>query len=88
MLGNEHLGQLRQIEQRLRAINQRASDRIVASSREPAAMATAYAALSGGASGADGMAALRTALRADGVTEDQIDAIDALYVRCLLDPSL
>ena len=88
MLGNEHVSQLRGIAERLRDINQRASERIAATSREPDAIGTAYAALRGEASGADRMAALRTALLADEVAEEHIDAIDALYVRCLLDPSL
>jgi hypothetical protein len=88
VLGNEHLEQLRGVERQLRAVNQRTSARIVAASKEPEAMAMAYAALNGEVSGSDGMAALRSALRADGVPEEQIDAIDAMYVRCLLDPSL
>jgi hypothetical protein len=88
VLSDDHLAQLRGISQRLVAINKQTSDRIVATSSNPGAMALAYAALEGELSGADGMTALRDALRADGVGEAQIDAIDALYVRCLLDPSL
>ena len=88
MEANDPIAQLWQISDRMRSINDRASRRLAASSREPDLMATAYAAIKGEVSGAAGMSALRAALRADGVTEDRIEAIDALYLRCLLDPSL
>jgi hypothetical protein len=88
MVAREHIAQLQRISERMRSINQRTSQRLTSSSNAPDQMATAYSAINGEVSGADGMAALRAALRADGVPDEQIDAIDALYVRCLLDPSL
>ncbi len=88
MVASEHIAELRRISDRMRSINEGVSQRIVATSNAPDLMATAYAAINGDVSGSDGMAALRAALLADGVAEEHIDAIDALYVRCLLDPSL
>ena len=88
MVPNEYVPQLRRISDRMRSINEQTSQRIVASSAQPDLMARAYGAINGDVPGSEGMSALRAALRADGVAEDQIDAIDALYVRCLLDPSL
>lgn len=88
MATSEPIAELRRVTERIRSINEQVSQRLVASSSEPGLMAQAYAAINGEASGADGMNALRAALRADGIADDQIEAIDALYVRCLLDPSL
>lgn len=88
MVADEQIAQLRAASQRIRSVNDQVTQRIVASSREPELMERAYAAIRGESPGADGMRALREALRADGVPDDRIDAIDALYVRCLLDPSL
>ena len=88
MVASEQVAQLRRISDRLRSINESASQRLVASSSAPDLMKKAYAAISGEVSGSEGMSALRAALRADGVAEEHLDAIDALYVRCLLDPSL
>ncbi len=88
MVASEQIAELRRISDRMRSINDGVSQRIVASSRPPEMMATAYAAIKGHVSGSEGMAALRSALLAEGIAEEQIDAIDALYVRCLLDPSL
>ena len=88
MVGSEHIAELRRVSDRMKAINQQVSARLVSTSAEPDLMAKAYAAISGQISGSDGMAALREALRADGVSDEHIDTIDALYVRCLLDPSI
>ncbi len=88
MVASEHIAELRRISDRMRSINEGVSQRIVAASKAPDMMETAYAAIKGEASGSEGMAALRSALLADGVAEEHVDAIDALYVRCLLDPSL
>ena len=88
MVGSDHIAELRRISDRMRSINERASERLVSTSAQPESMARAYAAINGELSGAEGMEALRSALLADGVPEEQIDVIDALYVRCLLDPSL
>lgn len=87
-MSSDNLAQLRQISDRMTAINSEVSQRVIATSAEPNLMAQAYDAIRGEGSGANGMAALRLALLADGVAEEEIDAIGALYVRCLLDPSL
>lgn len=88
MVSRENVAQLRNISVRMRTINEQMTQRIVASSRAPDLMETAYAAIRGEVSGAEGMSALRAALIADGVSEDHLDTIDALYVSCLLDPTL
>lgn len=88
MVSSENVAQLRRIDQRMRSVNEQVSQRIVATSNEPDLMARAYAAIRGEASGSDGMAALRSALLADGVAEAHIDSIEALYVSCLLDPTI
>ena len=88
MVSSENVAQLRRIDRRMRSVNEQVSQRIVATSNEPDLMARAYAAIRGEVSGSDGMAALRSALLADGVAEDHIDSIEALYVSCLLDPSI
>jgi hypothetical protein len=88
MVASEQVAQLRQISGRIRSVNEQVSQRLVATSSAPDLMAKAYAAINGEVSGSEGMSALRAALKADGVADEHLDAIDALYVRCLLDPSL
>jgi hypothetical protein len=88
MASSEHVEQLQRISMRLRSINDQVSQRLVATSKEPGLMETAYAAIRGEVSGSDGMSALRAALIADGIAEEHLDEIEALYVGCLLDPSL
>jgi hypothetical protein len=88
MASSENLAQLRRISERMTSINEQVSQRLVGSSRAPDLMATAYAAIRGEISGAEGITALRSALMADGVSEAHLDSIEALYVRCLLDPTL
>ena len=61
---------------------------IISSSADRPAMAVAYAALNGFVSGDLGRQAFRRALVADGMDEETIDHLDALYTRNLLDPSL
>ncbi|MGA9597433.1 MAG: hypothetical protein WBV06_14835 [Acidimicrobiia bacterium] len=88
MGSSENLAQLRRISERMRSINDQVSQRLVSSSCAPDLMETAYAAIRGEVPGSDGMTALRDALSADGVAEMHLDAIEALYVRCLLDPTI
>lgn len=88
MVSRENVAQLRSISERMHSINDQMSQRIVASSRAPDLMETAYAAIRGEVPGEEGMSALRAALEADGVSEDHLDTIDALYVSCLLDPTI
>jgi hypothetical protein len=88
MVSSEHIEQLRRISIRMRSINDQVSQRLVATSKEPGLMETAYAAIRGEAPGSEGMAALRAALIADGIAGEDLDRIEALYVGCLLDPSL
>jgi hypothetical protein len=85
---DEQVAQLRRIDSRMRAINEETVRRLVTTASDPASMARAYAAIDGDASGEDGRLSLRAALEADGLSDEQIDGIDALYVRCLLDSSL
>lgn len=88
MVSSESLGQLRRISERMRSINDQVARRLVATSAAPDRMETAYAAIRGDVPGSDGLVALREALMADGVAETQLDNIEALYVRCLLDPTI
>lgn len=88
MASSEHIAQLRHISQRMRSVNVQMSQRIAATSNEPGLMETVYAAIRGEVSGSEGMAALRAAMIADGVSEEHLDTIEALYVSCLLDPTL
>jgi hypothetical protein len=88
MVSREHVDKLRHISQQMRSINDQVSQRIAATSNEPGLMETAYAAIRGEVPGSEGMVALRAALIADGVAEDHLDTIEALYVSCLLDPTL
>lgn len=88
MVSSENLAQLRRIDDRMRSVNEQVSQRLVATSNEPDLMARAYAAIRGDVSGSDGMAALRSALLADGVAEEHLASIEALYVSCLLDPTI
>jgi hypothetical protein len=88
MASSDNIAQLRRISERMHSINESVSQRLVASSRAPDLMETAYAAIRGEVPGSEGMAALRAALIADGVAEDHLDTIDALYVSCLLDPTI
>ncbi len=88
MVSRDHIVQLERVSERMRSINDQVSRRLVSTSREPGLMETAYAAIRGEASGSAGMAALRAALLADGVGEEHLDTIEALYVGCLLDPTV
>ncbi len=88
MVSSEHIAQLERISDRMRSINDQVSQRLVATSNEPGLMETAYAAIRGEAPGSAGLNALRAALIADGIAEEHVDAIEALYVGCLLDPTI
>lgn len=81
-------GTLRSIDRRLRQVTAAGIGRVIEASTDPTSMRTAYAALNDPGGSTDGRAALRTALLADGLGEEQISEIDALYVRCLVDPTL
>lgn len=84
----EELAQLQGIARRLRLVNEQVSERLVTTSNEPDLMSRAYAAIGGEVSGAEGLVALRAALLADGVAPGDLNAIESLYVSCLLDPTV
>lgn len=81
---SESIETLRTVLDRLQAINAETTARLIRTSSAGDRLATAYQALSSGASAAEGRAALREALAADGVREEAIDQIDALYLHCLV----
>lgn len=64
------------------SVNRDTQARLVATSSNPALMERAFRALEPGEDALAGREALRLALRSDGVADDLIVAIDALYVRC------
>ena len=89
-MGREHevLTSLRRVNDGLAAVVEATTETVMRNSAEPGLMEVAFAAIAGSASGDDGRQALRSALAAEGMDPGVIDSIDALYVRCLLDPTL
>ncbi|MFW2339921.1 MAG: hypothetical protein ACN4GK_07710 [Acidimicrobiia bacterium] len=89
-MGREHdvLTSLRRVNDGLAAVVQSTTQTVVQKSADPGSMEIAFAAIAGTASGDEGREALRMALIAEGMDQGVIDSIDALYVRCLLDPTL
>lgn len=79
---------LRSTAQRLQDLNRGQIAGVVERSASPDGMSRAYRALSGAVGAAEGRQALRDALQADGVSVDDLDAIDALYLQCLVSGSM
>ena len=79
---------LEDLNNRLDGIVSSTTNNVIGRSVDRPAMALAYASLSGKASGDIGRQAFHRALTAEGMTAEQINRLDALFVRCLLDPSL
>ena len=75
---------LRETNRRLGRLVDDSTQRIVASSADPLGMRTMYGALSGDLSASDGLEALRAALRADGLDDDQISGIESLYLTAIV----
>lgn len=80
----ELLGTLRRTNERLEAMVQASIERILVGSEDRSAMETAYAALRGEATAAQGVEALRVALTADGIEIHLIDQVEALYLNALV----
>lgn len=89
-MGREHevLTSLRRVNDGLAAVVESTTQTVVQNSATPGLMEVAFAALGGMVSGDEGRQALRSALIAESMDQSVIDAIDALYMRCLLDPTL
>lgn len=88
MSADDVLGSLRRVRDGLTAVARTTSQTVVVNSLEPELMELAFAGIDGRVSGDEGRQALRLALGAEGMDEGILDSIDALYVRCLLDPTL
>ena len=79
---------LTRVRDRLMGVVEATTDTVIVNSADPRSMQTAFAALDGRVSGGEGRRALREALTADGISVEVVDRLDALYIRCLLDPTL
>ena len=85
---DELLTSLRRVNHGLTSVVRTTTRTVMDHSATPELMEIAYAAINGTVPGEKGRSALHLALSAEGMDSGVIDMIDALYVRCLLDPTL
>jgi hypothetical protein len=82
---NEELAAtLRRTNDRLKALVEQSMQRVLAGSTDRTSMEAAYSALRGEAGAAEGVAALRRALVADGLTPADVSNLEALYLNVLV----
>jgi hypothetical protein len=78
------IGVLKRTDERLKALVQQTMERVLTGSADREAMELAYAALRGEAGASEGLDALRSALRADGLDDASISHIETLYLNVLV----